>query len=104
MKDNIKKESIEQEAKAISNLIDEHKFVYNRLIQLDDQVYNQDTSNIEKIDFANLCVMLSAIRQYEKCLLALLMNEGIIFENGVYFSKVGEIKDNILKDADFEDK
>lgn len=77
----------------LKKLIDEHKQLVVRLEKLDKFIYHEDTSHVSKADFANLCMQLSAMRQYERCLLARLVNNGIAFEDNEYYliiDRVGE--------------
>lgn len=78
----------------VKRLIKEHKDLYVRLCKLEDFIYNKDTSHIHKSEFANLCMQLAAMRQYEKCLRARLANNNIVFEDDVY----SEVIDSVIND------
>ena len=82
----------------VKRLIKEHKELYVRLCKLENFIYNKDTSHIHKSEFANLCMQLAAMRQYEKCLRARLANNDIAFEDGVY----SEVIDSVINDSDSE--
>ena len=75
----------------IKRIVDEHSQLYVRIEKLNNFIYNEDTSHINKADFANMCIQLAAMRQYEKCLIARLNNAGISFENGAYHECVAVI-------------
>lgn len=77
--------------KFVEKLIDEHSQLYVRIEKLHKTIYEKDTSHINKVDFANMCIQLAAMRQYEKCLIARLNNAGISFENGAYHECVAVI-------------
>ena len=75
----------------VKRLIDEHSQLYVRIQKLHNFIYNEDTSIVNKADFANMCMQLAAMRQYEKCLIVRLNNAGISFENGAYHECVAVI-------------
>ena len=75
----------------VKRMIDEHSQLYVRIQKLHNFIYNEDTSVVNKNDFANICIQLAAMRQYEKCLIARLNNAGISFENGAYHECVAVI-------------
>ena len=91
--------------KYVKRMVEEHSQLYVRLEKLNDFIYNQDTSHINKADFANMCMQLAAMRQYEKCLVARLNNAGVSFDNGDYHECVAVIaapqgNDNDIVDAE----
>ena len=90
----------------VKRIVDEHKQLVVRIEKLNNFIYNEDTSNVSKADFANLCMQLSAMRQYERCLRARLANHGIAFEDDDYYliiDSVGEpIKENKGSDNDID--
>ena len=75
----------------VKRMIKEHSQLYVRVQKLHNFIYNEDTSVVNKADFANMCIQLAAMRQYEKCLIARLNNAGISFENGAYHECVAVI-------------
>ena len=77
--------------KYVKKMVEEHSQLYVRLTKLNDDIYNKDTSHINKADFANMCMQLAAMRQYEKCLVARLNNAGVSFDNGAYHECVAFI-------------
>ena len=75
----------------VKRMIKEHSQLYVRIQKLHNFIYNEDTSIVNKADFANMCMQLAAMRQYEKCLIVRLNNAGISFENGAYHECVAVI-------------
>lgn len=89
--------------KYVKRMVEEHSQLYVRLEKLNDFIYNQDTSHINKADFANMCMQLAAMRQYEKCLIARLNNAGVSFDNGAYHECVAVIAAPQGNDDDNDD-
>lgn len=87
--------------KYVKRMVEEHSQLYVRIAELHDDIYNKDTSHINKADFANMCIQLNAMRQYEKCLIARLNNAGVSFDNGAYHECVVVIA---APQCDCEDK
>lgn len=79
----------------VKRIVDEHKQLIVRIEKLNNFIYNEDTSHVSKADFANLCMQLSAMRQYERCLRARLANHGIAFEDNDYYLIIDRIDDPI---------
>lgn len=82
----------------VKRIVDEHKQLVVRIEKLNNFIYNEDTSHVSKADFANLCMQLSAMRQYERCLRARLANHGIAFEDNDYYLIIDRIDDPIEED------
>ena len=78
-------------------LIDEHSELVVRIEKLHDYVYSDSSNNDTRIEFANKCIQLAAMKKYEEALCARLENAGIVFENGEYFEHVAAIKVNKLE-------
>ena len=75
-------------------MIEEHSGLIVRIQKLHDYIYS-DKSNVDnKVEFANKCIQLAAMKKYEEALRARLENAGIVFENGEYFEHVAAIKVN----------
>lgn len=89
--------------KYVKEMVEEHSQLYVRLVKLNDDIYNKDTSHINKADFANMCIQLDAMRSYEKCLVARLNNAGVSFENGAYHECVAVIAAPHGNDDDNDD-
>ena len=72
-------------------LIEEHSQLVVRIEKLHNWVYS-DQSNVDnKVEFANKCIQLAAMKNYEEALRARIENTGITFENGNYFERVASI-------------
>lgn len=79
--------------KFVKGMISEHAELVVRITELDNFVYNSpDADKINRCDFANMCIQLSAMKTYEKCLRARLENQNIYYEDGQYLEKVAHIK------------
>jgi hypothetical protein len=89
--------------KYVKEMVEEHSQLYVRLTKLNDDIYNKDTSHINKADFANMCMQLAAMRQYEKCLIARLNNAGVSFTDGAYHECVAVIAAPQGNDDDNDD-
>ena len=73
-------------------LVEEHSNLVVRIQKLHDWIYSDKPIEDDKVEFANKCIQLSAMKKYEEALRARLENQGIFFENGKYFDKVAEIE------------
>ena len=83
-------------------LIEEHSGLVVRIQKLHNWVYS-DKSNVDnKIEFANKCIQLAAMKKYEEALRARFENAGIVFENGEYFEHVASIKSKDSKNEEQE--
>lgn len=79
-------------------LIEEHSQLVVRIQKLNNYVYS-DQSNVDnKVEFANKCIQLAAMKKYEEALRARFENAGVVFENGEYFEHVASIKADALED------
>lgn len=89
----------------IKNLIEEHSQLIVRLRNLNDEVYSSSEISSEcKGEFANKCLQLAGMRQYELALRARLYNLGINFDDAhnTYTEKVATI--NVVKPgSDFDE-
>lgn len=75
-------------------MIEEHSQLVVRIEKLHDYVYS-DKSNVDnKVEFANKCIQLAAMKKYEEALRARIENAGIVYENGNYFEHIAFIKAN----------
>ena len=75
-------------------MIEEHSELVVRIQKLHDYIYSDKSNADNKVEFANKCIQLTAMKRYEKALRARLENAGIVFENGEYFEHVASIKVN----------
>ena len=74
-------------------MIDEHSQLIINISNLHDYIYSDNSNNDDnKVEFANKCIQLAAMKKYEEALRARLENQGIFFENNQYFKRIGEIK------------
>lgn len=75
----------------LKRMIEEHKELVVRTQRLHNYVYGDGGQNDDKVEFANKCLQLKAMKLYEEALRARLTNHGIVFENGVYFNAIDKI-------------
>ena len=73
-------------------MIEEHSGLVVRIQKLHDWIYSDKSNADNKVEFANKCIQLAAMKKYEEALRARLENQGVFFENGQYFERVAEIK------------
>ena len=72
-------------------LVEEHSNLVVRIHKLHDWIYSDKPIKDDKIEFANKCIQLAAMKKYEEALRARLENVGIVFEEGQYLEKVASI-------------
>ena len=72
-------------------MIEEHSELVVRIQKLHDYIYSDKSNADNKVEFANKCIQLAAMKKYEEALRARLENAGIVFENGEYFERVASI-------------
>lgn len=72
-------------------LVEEHSGLAVRVSKLHDYIYSDKSNNDHRVEFANKCIQLAAMKKYEEALRARLENAGIVFEEGQYFEKVASI-------------
>ena len=75
-------------------MIEEHCELVVRIQKLHNYVYSEQSNADDKVEFANKCIQLAAMKKYEEALRARFENAGIVFENGEYFEHVAAIKVN----------
>ena len=73
-------------------LVEEHSNLVVRIQKLHDWIYSDKPIKDDKVEFANKCIQLAAMKKYEEALRARIENIGITFENGNYFEHVAAIK------------
>ena len=76
----------------VQRMVEEHSQLAVRTQALHEYIYGDKSNNDNKVEFANKCIQLSAMKKYEEALRARLENQGVFFENGQYFERVAEIK------------
>ena len=79
----------------VARMVDEHSELVERIDKLANYVYTNGDKD-DRIEFANKAIQLSAMRKYEEALRARLENQGVIFANGTYLEKVGEIPSYVI--------
>ena len=72
-------------------LIEEHSNLVVRIQKLHDWIYSDKPIKDDKVEFANKCIQLAAMKKYEEALRARIENIGITFENDNYFERVASI-------------
>jgi len=72
----------------VKRMIAEHKELTERIDKLDAYVFSKESDNEEKIDFANMCIQLSAMKKYAEALGARLYNQGIRFNGDEYLEVI----------------
>ena len=77
-------------------MIEEHSGLVVRIQKLHDWIYSDKSNADNKVEFANKCIQLAAMKKYEEALRARLENAGIVFENGEYFEHVASITSTII--------
>lgn len=89
----------------VKRMVEEHSQLVVRTTKLHNYVYS-DTSNADdKIEFANKCIQLAAMKKYEEALRARLENQNVVYDNGEYFEKVASINEPPMtqKGNDFDE-
>ncbi len=69
----------------VERMIVEHSELVERIKKLDAYIYSNASDDDDKIEFANKCIQLAAMRKYQEALRARLENQGVISDNGEYF-------------------
>ena len=87
-------------------LVEEHSNLVVSTQKLHDYIYSDASDNDNRIEFANKCIQLAAMKKYEEALRARIENAGITFENGNYFERVASITSTIIPpiatDSDYD--
>ena len=84
----------------VKKMVDEHSQLFIRIQKLHEYIYSDKSDNDNKVEFANKCIQLSAMKKYEEALRARLENQGIFYENNQYFERIGNVKSTL--DSDFD--
>ena len=82
----------------VKRMINEHAELVVRIQKLHNYVYSEASDKDNKLEFANKCIQLSAMKKYEEALRVRLENQGVFFENSQYFERVAQI--TVPKDED----
>ena len=81
------------------DLIEEHSKLVVRINNLHNFIYSDKSEIDNKIEFANKCIQLRAMKNYEEALRARLENAKVVFENGKYFENIATIEKVIVPPA-----
>ena len=84
----------------VNRMIDEHAKLVLNTSKLHDYIYSNNSDKDDKVEFANKCIQLSAMKKYEEALRARLENQGVFYENNQYFERIGNVKSTL--NSDFE--
>ena len=76
-------------------MVEEHAQLVGRICSLNAYIYSKQSDNDCKVEFANKCIQLAAMKKYEEALKARLENAGILFENDNYFEHIAKINKNL---------
>ena len=76
----------------VQRMVEEHSQLVVRTQALHEYIYSDKSDNDNKVEFANKCIQLAAMKKYEEALRARIENEGFVFENGAYFERVACLK------------
>lgn len=79
----------------VKRMVEEHAQLVVRVQKLHNYVFSEKSDKDDKVEFANKCVQLGAMKKYEEALRARLENQNIIFDNGNYFEQIGTIKEEV---------
>ena len=80
------------------DLIEEHSNLVVRIKVLHNNIYSSASDADNKVEFANKCIQLAAMKKYEEALRARIENTGIMFNNGEYLERVAAITSVICDD------
>lgn len=74
----------------VKNMVIEHQELCEKINNLHNFVYNEKASEkVNKVDYANMCIQLNAMKTYANALECRINNQGIyIDETGEYVQKV----------------
>ena len=72
-------------------MIEEHSELIVRIQKLHDYIYSDKSNADNKVEFANKCIQLAAMKKYEEALRARMENINIVFSEGQYFEKVASV-------------
>ena len=84
------------------DLIEEHSNLVVRIKVLHNNIYSYASDVDNKVEFANKCIQLAAMKKYEEALRARIENTGIMFNNGEYLERVATIANDDYAGSDFD--
>lgn len=74
----------------VERMIVEHSELTERIKALHNYTYSKASDKDDKVEFANKCIQLSAMKKYEEALRARLENQDIICQDGEYFAHLAK--------------
>lgn len=74
----------------VQSMIVEHSELAERIQKLHDYAYSKASDEDNKVEFANKCIQLAAMKKYEEALRARLENQDIVCEGGEYFAHLAK--------------
>lgn len=88
----------------VERMIREHSELVKRIKKLHNYVYSKASDEDSRVEFANKCIQLAAMKKYEEALRARLENQDIICEDGEYFAHLakpcnGECEDCVCEQS-----
>ena len=83
-------------------MIEEHAQLSVRIDKLHEYVYSSKSDNDDKVEFANKCIQLAAMKKYEEALRARLENADIVCDGNSYFERVATIEEKEPAGSDFD--
>ena len=84
----------------VNRMIEEQAKLVINTSKLHDYIYSNNSDKDDKVEFANKCIQLSAMKKYEEALRARLENQGIFYENNQYFERIGNVKSTLNSDLE----
>ena len=89
--------------KFVKRMIEEHSQLVVRIEKLANYIYSEKSDKDSKGEFANKCMQLAAMRQYECALGSRLFNNGIHYdpEHRTYLERVATIEE-VKPGSDFD--
>lgn len=85
----------------VKRMISEHSQLVLRITKLHDYVYSSKSDKDDKVEFANKCIQLSAMKKYEEALRARIENQGITIVGTEYLERVATM--NFGSDYDIDE-
>lgn len=72
-------------------LIKEHAELLLKIDKINHQINNALCDNTDKVEYANLCIQVAAMKKYADCIICRLSNMGVVFDGRQWFEKVAHI-------------
>ena len=74
----------------VQRMIIEDSELVERIKKLHNYIYSDASDKDDKVEFANKCIQLAAMKKYEEALRARLENQDIIYEDGEYIAHLAK--------------